>query len=459
MAEVIRPEGCYQATDCFATSVIYHFRAPFSEGQKIKVPEGLVFMLDSLVVEEARSVYATPVPADAWEEVFAPDMKHVSRYDGYSLVVDKADILNHCIDSEKTPVLPEALSNLDACAGCIWGTAVGDALGLAFEGMSPRRIARLTGSRLTHRLLFGYGMLSDDTEHTCMVAQTLIRAGNDPDKFQSGLAWRMRWWLLALPAGIGLGTLRALIKLWLGISPDRSGVNSAGNGPMMRSALLGVHLGNQPDLLKQFVCINTRITHRDPRAERAAQIIAWAAGCNATHQTVTPDTITTQLNEWLQEDEELAALVAQVVESARAGDSAMDFCRQQNMGKGVSGYCYNTLKVVLQIWLRHPRDFEAGITEAIRCGGDTDTVAAILGGIIGAGCGVENIPEEWKNRIRDWPRSPRWINEVIRQLADTRLVNLPRHPDALFLPFTLTRNLLFMVLVLAHGFRRLLPPY
>ncbi len=60
----------------------------------------------------------------------------------------------------------------DAIQGCILGTAVGDAVGLPREGLSARRAARLFGSApLGHRLLLGRGMISDDTEHTCMIVR------------------------------------------------------------------------------------------------------------------------------------------------------------------------------------------------------------------------------------------------------------------------------------------------
>lgn len=58
--------------------------------------------------------------------------------------------------------------------GCILGTAVGDAVGLPYEGVSRERAARMLGPLDRHRFLFRRGMISDDTEHTCMVAQSLI---------------------------------------------------------------------------------------------------------------------------------------------------------------------------------------------------------------------------------------------------------------------------------------------
>ena len=65
----------------------------------------------------------------------------------------------------------ESLLFEDRASGCLLGLAMGDALGLPLEGISPRRIARLQGAgEPRRRLLFGRGMISDDTDHACMTA-------------------------------------------------------------------------------------------------------------------------------------------------------------------------------------------------------------------------------------------------------------------------------------------------
>src|SRR5438874_1145865 len=163
-----------------------------------------------------------------------------------------------------------------ATVGAILGTAVGDALGLPYENLSRRRGVRLLGPPDRHRFLLGRGMVSDDTEHTCMVAQALIAAGGDVTRFRRDFAWRLRLWLLAMPAGVGLATLKATLKLWLGAPSDRSGVFSAGNGPAMRSAVLGAAIDDR-ERLREFVRASTRITHTDPKAEYGAQAVAVAA--------------------------------------------------------------------------------------------------------------------------------------------------------------------------------------
>src|SRR5205814_2160234 len=94
---------------------------------------------------------------------------------------------------------------LESFEGGVLGTAVGDAIGLPREGLSRRRALRLFGdSPLRHRLVFGRGLISDDTEHACMTAQALLASQGEPKRFARSLAWRLRGWFLTLPGGVGL---------------------------------------------------------------------------------------------------------------------------------------------------------------------------------------------------------------------------------------------------------------
>jgi ADP-ribosylglycohydrolase len=130
------------------------------------------------------------------------------------------------------------VQSFDTIAGVMLGTALGDTLGLPYEGLHPRRIARRLRRRaFAHSMVAGRGLVSDDTEHTCMVARALAVSGGDVEGFRRSLAGQLKWWFAMLPPGIGFATLRGAFKLLLGVSPDRSGVDSAGNGPAMRSAL------------------------------------------------------------------------------------------------------------------------------------------------------------------------------------------------------------------------------
>src|SRR5438105_3539064 len=126
----------------------------------------------------------------------------------------------------RTPTPNELLRTQDTFEAVLLGTAVGDALGLPAENLSPGRI-RLWKGEWKMRFLFGHGMISDDTEHTLMVAQALLSHSDDLAAFQRSLAWKFRWWFVGLPGGVGLATAKACLKLWLGFPAGNSAVNSA----------------------------------------------------------------------------------------------------------------------------------------------------------------------------------------------------------------------------------------
>lgn len=349
----------------------------------------------------------------------------------------------------------------DRYRGVMVGTAVGDALGLPAEGLARKTIEKLGWSNWRHRLCFSRGMISDDTEHTFLVVQSLLKHGENPDRFQRSLAWRLRWWFLGLPAGVGLGTARAILKLWLFIPPGRSGVYSAGNGPAMRSAVIGVHFRNRPDALRAFVQSSTQLTHKDPRALTGALAVAKAAALAAdTPAGETPDAA--EFFDAIRDlpgkpDDEWARLVAQMEESLSERTSVASFAQALGLDRGVTGYVYHTVPVALYSWLRHYGDFRMSLTETLNCGGDTDTVGAITAALSGAAVGERAIPAEWIDGIMEWPRNV----ALLRKVADTLACQAngdSAGPVSYFWPALLFRNVFFLVVVVVHGLLRLVPP-
>lgn len=361
-------------------------------------------------------------------------------------------------------------ANQEAAIGALLGTAVGDALGLPAENLSPGRLSRLFPGLVpgpgghtppSHTFVFGRGMVSDDTDHACLTAMAVAGSGGDQDRFASHLGWYLRFWFAAIPAGVGMATARACIKLWLGFSPASSGVFSAGNGPCMRAPLLGVLFADRPALLRTLIAITTRITHTDPKAEAAALAVALAAGQAAAFpgQASLSPVLAELRNDSRPAFAELALLLERAAAHADTGKSTSEFAAELGLSRGITGYAFHTVPCVIHAWVRHPADFSRAMTEVISCGGDTDTTAAILGGIVGSGVGQAGIPRHLLDGIADWP----WTVERIRSTANMAFqgssnglgVAVPR----LWWPLIFFRNLYFLALVLAHGFRRLLPPY
>lgn len=348
----------------------------------------------------------------------------------------------------------------DQIAGCLLGTAVGDALGLPYEGLSRRRAQRLLGAPDRYRLLFGSGLVSDDTEHACLVAQALVASAGDRSRFASELAARLRRWFLLLPPGVGLATARACVRLCLGYGAARSGVRSAGNGPAMRAPLLGV-MSDDVSQLRGWITVSSRITHSDPQAECGAFLIALAAHLAARESLLTPQVMWSHAVRWEREREFAESLrrLDLVIASVEQHESTLAFADRIGLSNGVGGFIHETVPVALHAVLSHPAELMTAIQVAIACGGDTDSVAAIVGGIVGARVGRQGIDPRWLNRLVDWPQTVDWMSLLAAQagrVCRTGIAEPPLQPAAWQ---QLTRNLALLAVVLAHGFRRLAPPW
>jgi len=323
----------------------------------------------------------------------------------------------------------------------IMGVALGDMMGLYYEGLSSQTIIKKRDTFTHPKLLFGHGLFSDDTQHTIIVAQCLIESKSDPQIFDRLLRKKLQRWLLTLPAGVGFATLRGIFKSFF---TTKSGVFSAGNAPAMRSHLIGLHYGESDATLQAFIQANTTLTHTDPKAYYGALVVAKATYLFTIHQE-------DQLWEWIEhtiDDDALQELMHQTATNLE--QSTKTFAKTLGLEQGVSGYIYHTLPIALHAAFSNRDNYQQAIIDVIECGGDTDTVAAIAGGIIGTR--VSKLPQEWIESIVDYPITTSFIQALSMQL-ETMESNTQK---ALSLPwvFEFLRNTIFLIIVLISAMRR-----
>jgi len=328
--------------------------------------------------------------------------------------------------------------------GSMLGTALGDSVGLYYEGLSRQKIAKKNPNFGQIDLIFGKGLFSDDTEHTIIVAQCLIESFYDEELFRKLLAKRMQLWFLALPAGIGFATMRGILKSFF---LKKSGVFSAGNGPAMRSSLIGIMFGNDNERLKEFIKINTYLTHTDPKAYYGALTVA-----KATYLTAIDNRgrfFGTMKK--LVKDEEFHKLLTEIEDSLEL--TTMEFAQRLGLEKGVSGYIYHTLPIAIHSWLRNGNDIKQAIIDVIKCGGDTDTTGAIVGGIMGAG--TKSFPKEWSENIIDYPRNLKFLETLSIKLEEVIKNQKSQKAPKLSAIAIIIRNFLFIFLIFILAITRL----
>ena len=345
--------------------------------------------------------------------------------------------------------------------GCLMGTALGDSMGLPFEGLSRKKIAKKKFDFKRQHLFLKRGFFSDDTEQTILVAQTLIESYDDEVSFQKKMRKKLQYWLSALPAGVGMATLRSIGRSFFLKNPA---VFSAGNAPAMRCAILGVLFGDDNKKLQKMIHINTKLTHDDPKAYFGALSVGVASYLSMIGEE---ETFFDKMKA-LVEDEEFRELLDNVQNHLTL--SSVEFAKKLGLEKEVGGYIYHTLPMVLHVWLKdivqnvseseasapnkarlkpsipNTEHFEQAIIEMIQCGGDTDTTSAILGAIIGAK--GDPLPQRWIEGIVDYPLSVKLIDEVSLRLTKCVIQKTPQKPLWIPYPFVLLRNMVFLLIVL-----------
>lgn len=356
--------------------------------------------------------------------------------------------------------LVHAKPNVQVVYGCLLGTAYGDALGLPYEGLSKQRAVKLLGAPDRFRLIgwpCHWGLVSDDTEHAVLTLQAWLQARGDVQRFASKLAGALRWWLLLLPVGVGSATARAIVRSCV---LSQAGVWSAGNGAAMRAPILGVLIEDETVLLA-WIKASTELTHRDPKARWGSYAMALAARfatqARLQQQPIDPIVVLAYLCAYVhhQPTRDLIDLVEQ---SLLQGECTADFVQRTQSAWGVSGYIEHTVPAVLHAWLSQPDQPLEAIADLVACGGDADSTAALLGGIMGAYHGAAVFESPMQACIE-----PILTPQYLQQLA-VQATTIPMPPTRIYvwrgaLVLTLLRNLLLLAVVLVHGFRRLLPPY
>jgi ADP-ribosylglycohydrolase len=292
-------------------------------------------------------------------------------------------------------------SSSDLAHDSLVGLSVGDALGAAYEGLpfNPTIARDLTpppGVRMRW---------TDDTQMTLSVVETLQESGGiDQDRLARAFARRYE------PGrGYGAGMHVLLSRLIAGedwrrarfaVFPD----GSFGNGSAMRVAPLGAFLAEQEaDVVKEQAARSAEVTHAHPEGVAGAVAVALAASLAARSrgQPAPPpralfDTVLGKLGanpvaEGLRAAQELPA------DTPLPGAVSV-------LGNGSRVSCADTVPLALWIAFGHLDDYRTAVEMAVAAGGDTDTMAAIVGGVVASRVGVVGVPAEWRDAVE--PLSP-----------------------------------------------------
>ncbi|MHA1625040.1 MAG: ADP-ribosylglycohydrolase family protein [Promethearchaeota archaeon] len=305
------------------------------------------------------------------------------------------------------------LDYLDKFSGTLLGVAIGDTLGQPFEGWLREKIqSKVKNFKefvMKNKKLFN--TYTDDTQLTIHTARALIEgSGFNIDNFVRAYVN----WLDDPPIGPGYGCLISIKKLKYGVSWKEAASNSGGNGTAMRISPIGLFYNNEPEELKKVAYQSSLMTHSHPAAAASAIVVARAIsyliGKNPEDGFSVDEFFNTMIDSIADSQEpiwnEFISILKRVKENigipinsglikfSQIGVKSPFFI-EEYLGKAfVHPYAISTVACAIFIFINKLNSFEDCIYELAGAGGDSDTVGAIGGSLAGAYFGMENIPIE-----------------------------------------------------------------
>ncbi len=301
----------------------------------------------------------------------------------------------------------------DKMLGCLYGQAVGDAIGLGIEFMTKDEVRSNYPDGLSrydqiiqdgHRSRWEKGAWTDDTDMMLCIMEAF-----EDGKFNiHKVAQNFKDWFEGDPMGIGAHTFKVLCmrdyvdqpelcsKLWWDLSHQQS----AANGALMRTSIVGLAPGN----IEQQAADICRLTHYDPRCVGSC-VIASSIINNLVlkDNALSYDEIKAiakkyddRILEWL----DLAYLNDDI--------AALNLDERHSIG-----YTLRTLAAALWCYW-HADSFEEGLLAVVNEGGDADTNAAIACAILGAKLGFNAIPRYYIENLHNAPLYTARTREFLR---------------------------------------------
>lgn len=373
----------------------------------------------------------------------------------------------------------------DRFAGVLLGTAVGDALGLYLEGLEADSIQSQFSSAVDRYYLLGnIGFVSDDTEQSALIAQSLIKFPPDLDYSVNRFRAAMLGWFCRMPFGVGQATTYSCVKILMG--SKNTGIRSAGNGAAMRAAILGAFFYDDSELRQKFGIGMAHVTHTDARGVEGALFVAeLTAACVRAGLDMQAEVISdtglarssgAEANLGSENDDRTTGIAygdelrlrlfdqsLQVVQDKSLKD-ALSNARELAMHKasandagnrlGCSGFVNHSVPIAAFAFLRFGDDTLAAIQSVIMIGGDTDSNAAIVGALCGALHGERGLPMQLIEPINNGPFGPAHLRSLAKALAETRAGKNLAAPGYCW-PVALARNVAVIPILLSHTLVRL----
>ena len=300
--------------------------------------------------------------------------------------------------------------------GALAGLALGDALGMPTQAMSPEQIravyGRITGlvdgdASQPYAPGMPAGSVTDDTEQALLVASLLVRGRGsssgrvalDAGEFAHAL---LAWEDSMIERGsldlLGPSTKAALERVRAGEDPLSVGGAGTTNGAAMRVTPIGIAMSTaDPEAFADAVWSSCQVTHATRQGFQSAALVAAAVSMEIDTPRSAASDMTALLwkavsyvdslperGAWTPDPDVVAATRRAMQLVANPASSSLE-CLVEQVGTSVASA--QAIPMAFALLARDPSP--QALLDAANLGGDTDTIGAIAGAILGAALGFE----------------------------------------------------------------------
>jgi ADP-ribosyl-[dinitrogen reductase] hydrolase len=285
----------------------------------------------------------------------------------------------------------------DRAAGALLATAAGDALGAGYEFSHPAPDATI--EMIGGGMGFSPGEWTDDTSMAIGIAQ-VSAAGLDLRTSEGLDAVAAKWvaWYDSGPTDIGNQTRAVLFQRdssAAAMTRTAAAVSGrkAGNGSLMRTAPVALAYLDDAESAVEAAAEVSALTHDDPRATQACRLWTYAIRHAVLYGNFDG------AREFLRHaDDDTRGFWTERLDEAQTGRPT-DFPN--------NGWVVHALQVAWSAITNSaddgPLHLQRALVECVRAGHDTDTTAAIAGGLLGARWGASAVPARWRRLLHGYP--------------------------------------------------------
>ena len=312
--------------------------------------------------------------------------------------------------------------------GALAGLALGDALGMPTQAMSPEQIravyGRITGlvdgdASQPYAPGMPAGSVTDDTEQALLVASLLVRGRGsssgrvalDAGEFAHAL---LAWEDSMIERGsldlLGPSTKAALERVRAGEDPLSVGGAGTTNGAAMRVTPIGIAISTEdPQAFADAVWSSCQVTHATRQGFQSAALVAAAVSMGIDTPRSAASDMTALLwkavsyvdslperGAWTPDPDVVAATRRAMQLVANPASSSLE-CLIDQVGTSVASA--QAIPMAFALLARDPSP--RALLDAANIGGDTDTIGAITGAILGAALGVQILPADSLSMIEE----------------------------------------------------------